>query len=742
MRSLLSAFGFILSISLNASDADGIVAGKVFDKNTGEPLAGVYVIYGKNLGTTSNKDGLYIFRSEEGKLNVTFQFIGYESVTRNVNLTENDTTELNIGLELQIREIDQVVVSANRIEQRVAELSVSMDIIKTSFLSGNHITDAQELINKNPGIEVLDGQASIRGGSGYAYGAGSRVLALVDGLPFISADAGNIKWQFLPLENLSQVEIIKGASSVLYGSSALNGVINFRTADASNVPVTRFFVEAGIFDRPRNRNWVWWDTPRVFSTLSFSHLQKIGKTDFGISTNLMTDEGYRRLNGERLARMNLKMKRFSSKAEGLNYGMNISSGLTQKKDFILWENADSGALKQSVTTASEFHGDFISIDPFVSFRKADRFRHDLRVRFHSARNRLPDDEEKNSDAVSLYAEYQFWYSFSERLDLTAGLSENYSRVNSNFFGDHQSLNLAAFTQLELKPFERLKTSAGLRVESYSLDGIHDKVVPIFRAGLNWQAADYTFLRASFGQGYRYPSIAEKFASTTLGSVRIIPNPDLLSESGWNSELGIKQGVMLGKVTGQADLSVFMMKNSNLIEFYFGLYPEGLGFRASNVEQARVYGTELEFTLNRRYDNAEIYATGGYTYIYPVDKSEINNEDIVYLKYRRKHSGKLYLYTNWKRLELGLNFNIRSKILNIDDVFLNIFTREAILPGFYDYWQADNKSYITIDLIPGYKINDRFTLSGAVKNLTNTEYMGRPGDIQPQRSYTLRFSGKF
>ncbi|MBG0858644.1 MAG: carboxypeptidase-like regulatory domain-containing protein, partial [Bacteroidales bacterium] len=333
MRSLLSAFGFILSISLNASDADGIVAGKVFDKNTGEPLAGVYVIYGKNLGTTSNKDGLYIFRSEEGKLNVTFQFIGYESVTRNVNLTENDTTELNIGLELQIREIDQVVVSANRIEQRVAELSVSMDIIKTSFLSGNHITDAQELINKNPGIEVLDGQASIRGGSGYAYGAGSRVLALVDGLPFISADAGNIKWQFLPLENLSQVEIIKGASSVLYGSSALNGVINFRTADASNVPVTRFFVEAGIFDIPRNRNWVWWDTPRVFSTLSFSHLQKIGKTDFGISTNLMTDEGYRRLNGERLARMNLKLKRFSSKAEGLNYGMNISSGLTQKKDF-------------------------------------------------------------------------------------------------------------------------------------------------------------------------------------------------------------------------------------------------------------------------------------------------------------------------------------------------------------------------------------------------------------------------
>ena len=742
MRYILTALGLLLSVVLNASDFDGIVKGKVSDKNTGEPLPGVYVVYGKNLGTTTSADGSYTINSSPGRLNITFQFIGYESVTREIFVNDNETTELDIRLEMNIREIDQVVVSANRVEQRIAELSVSMDIIKTSFLTENHITDAQELINKNPGIEVMDGQASIRGGSGYAYGAGSRVLALIDGLPFISADAGNIKWQFLPLENLSQIEIIKGASSVLYGSSALNGVINFRTADATNTPVTQFYTETGIFGKPRNRDWVWWDTPRFFTSTSASHLQKFGKTDFGISGNLSTDEGYRRLNGETLARLNLKLKHFSSKVEGLNYGMNISSGLTHKKDFILWENAETGALKQSETTASEFHGDFISIDPFVSLRKTDRFRHDLRMRFHSARNRLPDDEEKNSDAVSLYSEYLFWYRFSELLDLTAGLSENYSKVNSNFFGDHHGLNLSAFTQLEIRPLERLKASAGLRIESYSLDGVNDKVIPIFRAGLNWQAANYTFLRASFGQGYRYPSIAEKYASTTLGSIRIIPNPDLLSESGWNTELGVKQGIMLGKVTGQADLSVFLMKNSNLIEFYFGLYPEGLGFRASNVEQARVYGTELEFTLNRQFENINISATGGYTYIYPVDKSAALNDDVVFLKYRRKHSGKLYLNTKWKKLELGLNINVRSKILNIDDVFLNILTREAILPGFFDYWQENNNGYITIDAIPGYRINDRFTLSCAVKNLTNTEYMGRPGDIQPQRNYSIRFSGKF
>ena len=48
----------------------------------------------------------------------------------------------------------------------------------------------------------------------------------------------------------------------------------------------------------------------------------------------------------------------------------------------------------------------------------------------------------------------------------------------------------------------------------------------------------------------------------------------------------------------------------------------------------------------------------------------------------------------------------------------------------------------IDGNMGYKINNILTLSLAVKNITNTEYMGRPGDIQPQRNFSLRLAGKF
>jgi outer membrane cobalamin receptor len=743
MQYTLTVITFFLSLVLNGADTKGIIKGKVFDTTTLEPLFGVYVIYGKELGISTEKNGNYLIKTDSGKVDIVFQFIGYKSVTRSVLLMPNDTIELNIGLEMDLQEIDQVVVSADKTEQKVSELTVSIDVIKADFLSESHITDAQELINKTSGIEVLDGQASIRGGSGFSYGVGSRVLALIDGLPFLSADAGNIKWNFLPLENLSQVEIIKGASSVLYGSSALNGIINFRTAEASNVPVSQFFIETGIFDRPKNENWIWWNSPRVFNSVSFSHLQKVGKTDLGLGINLLADDGYRKYNDEKLGRLSLRIKHHNGRVDGLVYGVNLNSGYTTKTDFILWENADSGALKQDTSSVSQFHGRFLAIDPFISLNKTGRFKHDLRTRIQFSGNKFPVRKQNNADAISLYTEYQLWYKLFDFMSFTAGLSDNYSRIVSNFFSDHKGINLAGFTQLDIRPVPRLKIISGVRIEQNSLDAVRDKIIPIFRTGINFQAAAYTFLRASFGQGYRYPSIAEKFATTTLGSVKIIPSPYVQPESGWSSEIGVKQSLLFGELTGQADLSVFYSQNSDLIEYIFGLYPDyGLGFKATNVEQSRVYGTELEFVLNRKIGGFNTNVNGGYTFIYPVEFNPFTHRNTdIYLKYRRKHSGKISINSTWKKLEVGLNLYARSKILNIDEVFVKPDTREKILPGFFDYWTHDNKGYFLMEADIGYRLNKHFRISLVIKNLTNTEYMGRPGDIQPQRNFSLRFSGR-
>jgi outer membrane receptor protein involved in Fe transport len=127
----------------------------------------------------------------------------------------------------------------------------------------------------------------------------------------------------------------------------------------------------------------------------------------------------------------------------------------------------------------------------------------------------------------------------------------------------------------------------VRLEYNSLDGVTDRLVPLFRAGFNYRLMDYTFLRASFGQGYRFPAIAEKHAATTIGSVRIVPNPEVESESGWSSEVGIKQGIMTGRLNGQVDLALFYSENTGMIEYLFGIYPDPAG----RIIQFRLYGNQ-------------------------------------------------------------------------------------------------------------------------------------------------------
>ena len=210
-----------------------------------------------------------------------------------------------------------------------------------------------------------------------------------------------------------------------------------------------------------------------------------------------------------------------------------------------------------------------------------------------------------------------------------------------------------------------------------------------------------------------------------------------------------QGFMIGKAKGQGDLSVFFSQNSDMIEYIFGYHQDpstgtsGLGFKATNVEQSRIFGAEAEMSLNATFGEIEATITGGYTYIYPVEYNSYTNQSTnVFLKYRRKHTASLGLSTAFRRIEAGFDLYVRSKTLNIDSVFLDPATREEILPGFYDYWMGDNKGYFLMDGNMGYNLNKSLKLSVAVKNITNTEYMGRPGDIRPQRNYSLRLSGKF
>jgi len=323
----LKAVYFILLLLLfvpsfsSTCQQTGIIHGNVYDRITGENLTGATILIRENTGSTTDENGYYQLELFIGKAILKFNFIGYQEFSHELVIKDNDTILLDVFLELSRELLDEIVISASRFEQKLSDITVSMEVLKPRLIRESNPSSLDAVLNQIPGLDVMDGQASIRGGSGFSYGAGSRILVLVDDLPILSADAMDVKWGFLPIENVSMVEVLKGASSVLYGSSALNGVIHFRTKYPNFSPQTRINIHTGIYTKPAREEMVWWTNNPIYMGVDISHAQKTEKLDMVASLNYFANQGYREKEFEQRTRMTLNLKRISSKIPGLIMGL-------------------------------------------------------------------------------------------------------------------------------------------------------------------------------------------------------------------------------------------------------------------------------------------------------------------------------------------------------------------------------------------------------------------------------------
>jgi len=120
----------LILLALRGTMAQSVVRGTVTDIQAGETLAGVYVIWGRSAGMSTDADGFYSFTASQGSLTVEFRFIGYRTKTETLRLGAGDTVDLNIALEPESQSLEQVVVSADRMEQKRSDLTVTMDVIR------------------------------------------------------------------------------------------------------------------------------------------------------------------------------------------------------------------------------------------------------------------------------------------------------------------------------------------------------------------------------------------------------------------------------------------------------------------------------------------------------------------------------------------------------------------------------------------------------------------------------------
>lgn len=773
------------------------VIGTIVDKNN-SPLIGVNVYSKSGKGVTTDLNGAFRLDLEEGLSKINFSYIGYETLTKEYSLEINKTKNVKIVLNEVSKKLDVVVISAGKFEQRIEETTVSMEVIKPQMIENKNTTEIQTAMEQIPGVNITDGQANIRGGSGWSYGAGSRVLVMVDDMPLISGDAGQVQWKLIATENINQVEVIKGASSVLYGSSALNGVINIRTAFPSrkdieknpSIGYTKINSHYGFIDFPQRSSLIWWNQykRRVYRGLEFFHAQKLENINITLGGNVFKDQGYRKGEVTDRKRFNFSLEKKDEKIKNLIYGIKGNFLFQSTGSALIWDSYKNGyvPLDDKITTTS---GDVFNIDPHVKYTIGNN-RHSLKTRYlHLINDNETKGSEINDDNRSrlFYTDYQ-WQKRFEKINLmiTSGTTNEIVYAQSKIFqGKNSRSNHSLYSQID-KKFGKLNISAGARYEYFSLDSENGHEIdgdtiyhfaeakPVFRGGFNYQIADGTFIRSSWGQGYRFPSMAELFVTTNVSDIEIFPNPTLKSEKGWSSELGIKQAFKIGGFKSFFDIAAFIMRYDDMMEFTFGQWGEpefdengntsnffGLGFKSVNVGKTQISGIELSISGQGKINNlTKINFIGGYTYMNPIslkpNKSYANDfydnpityknssSDSTILKYRYKNVAKVDVELNRDKFSIGSSVRYNDFMSNIDYIFTTEiinngdpnFGVDALIPGINESREKFKNGDIIFDMRIGYQIDEISKIGFVVNNLFNREYMSRPANMMPPRTFAF------
>ena len=752
----------------------------------GDPIPGAYITSGTNT-VASGFDGKYSLQLSTGTHTISCSFIGMATQSKTYGLNEGQNEVWDVVLETEARVLDMAVVSAGRFEQSVAEVTVSIEILQPALVESKATTSLESALEQVPGVSMVDGEPQIRSGSGFSYGAGSRVMVMVDDLPVLSGDAGRPTWGFLPLENLDQIEVIKGASSVLYGSAALSGVINIRTRFPDARPLTRFTVQQGLYSNPRSESSVYWDIPLQQTNIRFLHSRQLGGWDIVIGGNLLGDDGYKgptieldsldtpidtnttgynpfsvdRFGANSQGRFNVNLRRRDSSVPGLTYGVSTNWQKGESLNTLIWENSGTGLYSSYAGAATRTKQLIGTVDPFVEYLSPSGVRTSFRNRWQHLVNDNNNGQGNNSDV--LYSELQTQKRGAwgmEKMALTGGVVHQYTKGEAQLYtggsedGINTARNIAGYLQLDQPIGEQINLSAGMRYEHFSING-DSEGKPVFRAGANYQVAEETYIRSSFGQGFRFPTIAEKYIRTGLGALQVYPNENLKPESSTSLEIGVKQGLKVGGFLGYLDVAVFQQRYTDFIEFTFQRWAEssddllnGLGFGSLNTGESQVRGAEISLTGQAKWGSQDQHTLDlltGYTYTNPIsltpdfnygDGEMVNYLGTSYdttghiLKYRSPHLVRFDAQWTHPKGFIGLSARYQSVIKNFDLAFI---TFDGLVDWGLNDWLEDHPTLPwVIDIRVGFNINDNSRISVVVSNLLNEEYSIRPLAIESPR----------
>ena len=795
IKIILSFIVWILSLTVFAQTTE--ITGTLRDEKTSDPVPFVNIgIKGQSRGTFSDSNGTYHLELPKGTYTIFFSCVGYDRLEKEMVINGENDVILDLPLNPTTQELNTVVVSGSKYAQKLQESISSIEVIKAKAIEISNIPTIDKAVDRVPGVAIVNNEPQIRGGSGFSSGLGSRVMIMVDEIPLLRGDAGRPNWDLLPIDDIDQIEVVKGASSVVYGSSAINGAINVRTAWPKGDPETKINAYIGMYSKPSRIFDTPWTgmNPMVYG-LTVNHSHTFDNYDLTGGISYINDQGYvggvpegkvtdpAAYNG---GQFNKRLKAYfntrvrSKKIEGLSYGLNGTFFYSEHAETYFWYDADTNMYRSYPGSLSLFKEFTFYVDPFIKYFGKKGSSHALKNRVFYTNSDGTNDQ--SGRQVTVYNEYQFTHKFQKVKDMTlvAGVTNIYVYANGKVFSgildsitgrpdgetaSHTSENLSVYAQIEKKFFNRLTFIIGGRYEYYNLAELSENK-PIFRTGLNLQVSKGTFLRASVGQGYRVPSIGERYITTNSGNFGFYPNPSLSSETSLSYELGAKQLYKIGEFRGMADIAGFYENYDNYVEFNFGFWGHDLqhlgqnaGFKFFNTGPARIYGVDLSLAGEGKiFRNLELSFLVGYTYSVPqstnpnyafytnpIDSTKkltyfttSTDTNGLILKYRVQSILKADLQLTWKRFSTGFGGRYFGFMKNIDRAFYEILDDPIfnVKTGIKKYREEHNTGTFILDYRVSYTLKS-FKFSLIVNNLLNTEFSLRPLTMEAPRMSQFR-----
>ncbi|MCP5061368.1 MAG: TonB-dependent receptor [Ignavibacteriae bacterium] len=713
----------VLFFSITIKAQSGSVFGKITDNKERVLIGANILVDGTVLGVATDSDGNYNLQGIiNGTYKLTFSMVGYTKTTSQEIEIKNNRVEVNVSLVATSYQYDQLVVTANKFSQKLSDVAASTYIIDTKIFSKKNFQKLDDAFRYVPGVTMTLDQISIRGSSGYSRGAGTRVLITFDDIPIYTPDSGEIVWELIPVSEIGKVEIIKGSASSLYGSSAIGGVINIIPKEITSNPITFVKMQGGVYSKPSHKEWDWSDKTLYFNSQTISHSRSFGKLGISASVSRFEDLSYRQNEDQLRYSGYLKANYNFSESSTLSF---IGAGFTRRRStFIYWKN-----LENALSPSDDDLGQSIKSDRTIlgmNFNHLFNKKLSLAIIPSLYLSYWDDESESNNKSNSnlFRTEVRINYTPTEKIIVVSGSEFQHNKVTSTIFGNRTSNGVGAYSQIDYKFIEPMNLSFGLRYDYNRLSNLESESSISPKLGITYKFNNSTFLRTSIAKGFRSPTLAESFTSTTTSGVTVKPNPNLKAENSFSIEAGIKHYF---STDFNADFALF---NNEYFEFIEpGFDPKDGQLFFNNVTRARIQGFEVNAYSS--FFSQSFLLNIGYTFLHSKDV-DLNKE----LKYRPKHSIVTSFEYTKNIYEIGLDLRYSSKVKRIDNEIVDL----GLVPD------GDKRVEIfVLDARVGanlfsYKLPLRIFLNA--NNILNYNYVEIIGNIAPIRNYSLNLEFVF